>query len=93
MFVEDLTDFFDADEFGDLCTVDGQSCVLIFDVEPTDEFGAESWERLAQGAASAVPSAVARGSVVVRGSETFRVIRVSHDTTGRVVKLALEEGE
>lgn len=93
MFTEDLGVFFDAEELGDLCVVNGQDVVGVFTVEGTVTELSEGFLPILVAATASVP-AVAHGSTVEapKGSgNNYQVRQVLPDPTGQVVRLVLEE--
>lgn len=90
-FAEDLTVFFNEDDFAVAATLQGVAVRGILDEEYLEPLGnvVEGRAPVFQCAASSVP-AVAHGQTLVVGARTFKVRGVEPDGTG-VVLLRLEE--
>lgn len=90
-FSEDLTVFFNEDDFAVAATLQGVAVSGIFDEDYVEPLGnvVEGKAPTFQCAASAVPS-VAHGQSLVIGARTFKVRGVEPDGAG-VVLLRLEE--
>ena len=90
MFTEDITAFFDTDDFAVDATLQGVAVKGIFDegyVEPLGNV-VEGAAPQFQCAAASVPS-VAHGQSLVIGARTFKIVGIEPDGTG-VVILRLE---
>lgn len=90
-FAEDLTVFFNEDDFAVAATLQGAAVSGILDEEYTEPLGnvVEGKTPIFQCRAADVPS-VAHGQTLVVGARTFKVRGVEPDGTG-VVVLRLEE--
>ena len=81
---EDLAAFFSADEHATQARLDGRTVTGIFEHGYLDIDGISTYTAMYTLAASSAPDVV-RGSVLVIGSETFRVRGPQPDGTGIVV--------
>ena len=90
-FAEDLSVFFNEDDFAVAATLQGVAVSGIFDEEYTEPLGnvVEGKTPIFQCRAADVPS-VAHGQTLVVGGRTFKVRGVEPDGTG-VVLLRLQE--
>lgn len=93
MFVEDLTAFFNPDEFADLATLAGVDVVGFFDkdhVVDASGFGSAATRPAFTTAASAVPSSFA-GLGLVHDQVSYRVTNIDPHGSDRAVTVLLLE--
>lgn len=90
MFTEDVDDLFALNDFAEAVTIDGSSVVGIFEDAVDEGFEDVEATRPTFTAPASRLSAVSRGSTLVRGADTFRVLIKRPDGTGLVAYLELE---
>lgn len=88
-FAEDLSVFFDTDEFADAATYNGATINGIFDNAYFEGQGIQSSQPVFTCPTASVPNAL-HGDELVRAGVTFRVVGVEPDGTG-VTLLRLEK--
>lgn len=81
MFVEDLTKFFDADDFAEVATFAGASVSGIFDNQFVDVHGVESYKPVFVLPEADV-SSIAHGDTITIRSVVFKVVGIQADGTG-----------